>query len=67
MKKNQRAELAVSLLMCHPMILVISVTLHSIVGKLSKRKSINQKIHDLVNDAIQMFKEDLKTLKTYLY
>lgn len=35
--------------------------------QLSKRQSINEKIDDLVNDTIHIFKEDLKTLKTYLY
>ena len=60
--KNLRVKLALLLLISHQMILVISVTLHCTVGKLSKKRMTESKIDVSLNDATLMLNEDLKTL-----
>ena len=43
-EKESESDTSITLLTSHPMILVISVTLHFTVGKLSKKESQNQKL-----------------------
>ena len=64
--KNLRVKLALLLLISHQMILVISVTLHCTVGKLSKKRMTESKNVSL-NDATLMLNEDLKTLKKHIH